>query len=59
MNEGRGEENEDSEEKDTEWEGHKIIKRQKAMTACTFKPNSLIMGPCQGSTFVHIVYSTP
>lgn len=27
------------------------MKRQKAMTVCTFKPNSLIKGPCQGSAF--------
>lgn len=36
MSEGGGEEKEDSEEKETEWEGHRIMKSQKAMTACAF-----------------------
>lgn len=31
--------------------GHKIMKRQKAMRVCTFKPNGLIKGPRQSTTF--------
>lgn len=41
--EGEGERR-DMREKSLNGRGHKIIKRQKAMTLFTFKPNSLIKG---------------
>lgn len=58
MRKARGDEKE-TEEKETECGGHKIMKRQKAMTVCTFKPNGLIKGPCQSTTFgLMFKYST-